>query len=265
MRATMVLKAAVAMLIACAAGGIRPVGATMTASAAPKEADAGAPEERARKERDEALARIDADHRRAKADVLRRYAEDLTDAELDAARGFDLERAQRLFEEVQSVREEVARLLRDQKAGAQGDARAQPDFAITISDFDGAAGFTKVLELGPSKAVLNLQNDYGRPQKELWRTDLAIDQRERLSKFLAEFPLQRLREKYVDPSVFDGYQVTFKIRVGKLGPRTIFVGNQRQRDLDRLVLEINRIVPPKFWISRIGVDEPGGVRVRRAR
>jgi hypothetical protein len=263
MRAVMMAKTVVVVLIACTAGASLYRGGTPVL-AAPKVADAVAPEERARKERDERLARVEADHRRARADVLRRYAEDLTDAELDAMRTSDREGAQRLFEEVQSVRDEIGRLLADQ-AEASGAARAQLDFAITISDFDGAAGFTKVVELTPSKAALNLENDYGRPSKELWRTDLADDQRERLPKFLIEFPLQKLREKYVDPSVFDGYQVTFKIWVGKLGPRTIFVGNQRQRDLERLVSEINRILPPKFWLSRMAVNEPGSVRVRRRR
>jgi hypothetical protein len=265
MRATIVLKTAVVTLIACAAGAILTCAGATTVMAAPKEADAGQPEERARKERDEALARVEADHRRAKADVLTRYAQDMTEAIIDAMRGSDRDKAQRLFDEVQSVREEIARLLADQQAGAPAAARAPLDFAITISDYDGAAGFNKVLELTPSKAVINLDNDYGRPSRELWRTDLADDQRERLSKFLAEFPLQRLREKYVDPSVFDGYQVTFKISIGKLGPRTVFVGNQRQRDLERLMSEINRILPPKYWLSRMAVDEPGSVRVRRGR
>jgi len=56
----------------------------------------------------------------------------------------------------------------------------------------------------------------------------------------------------VDPTAFDGLQQTFTIALADRSSRKIVVANQRQHDLERLVDEINDIVPPKYMASRMG-------------
>jgi hypothetical protein len=95
------------------------------------------------------------------------------------------------------------------------------------------------------------ENDYGRPPKVVWEAKLTADQQDRLAKFLRTFPLDQLRDAYVDPNVFDGYQVFFTIQLGDAPARKLTVANRRQRDLERLIDEVNDLLPPKYLLSKM--------------
>lgn len=137
--------------------------------------------------------------------------------------------------------------------GDQGPVLPQK-FSLDIQSFAGAAGYTLVYRLSPDEITVTVNSDWadkdGRPArpKELFRSPLTDAQRLSLRVYLARFPLERLRDSYVDPRVFDGTEITFNLAIDGRQPRKIFLGNRRQVDLASLCERVSKLVPEKYKI-----------------
>lgn len=131
-----------------------------------------------------------------------------------------------------------------------GDDEAEPAFAIHITDYDGAAGYGRRYDLSPDQIVVTGLSDWNDEKpRELLRQKLTEPQTQSVIKFLKRFPLEKLETKYEAPHIFDGYQLTFDIQIAGRGQKTIKVHHIRQRDLQRLCREINRILPREHQMS----------------
>jgi hypothetical protein len=205
-------------------------------------------EVRAERELAEQVTKLDAEYRTKKADILRRYVSQLSAEKAVATRAGNRAEAQRLYEKMTDANARIAELVPPPAPAAQ---RAG-EFSLRISDFHGAAGFTNVVNVTLTEVSVTAENDFGRPPKVIWEARLTAQQQDRLAKFLRTFPIDQIRDSYVDPHVFDGYQVFFTIRLGNVPTRKITVANQRQRDLEGLIDEVNELLPPKYWVSKMG-------------
>jgi hypothetical protein len=130
-------------------------------------------------------------------------------------------------------------------------AKPLVSFSLSLSDFDGAAGFTNAVNVTATDVSVSAENDFGKPPKFVWEAKLTPEQQDRLTKFLQGFPLDRLGDSYVDRNVNDGYQMFFTIQLGDAPARKITVANRRQRDLERLIDEVNELLPPKYLLSKM--------------
>jgi hypothetical protein len=228
---------AIAVLCPCASAGTKPTTAPTSQPA----------EEKAYRELNEQMAELDADYRARKADLLRRYAQQLAGAQKAAMRDRDTDDAQRIFELITATNAMVLDLS-PQPANAK--VVAAP-FKVTIRDFNGAAGYTEVVKLSATEISVTSESDWGQPPKVIWHAALTADQQAQLAKFIRQFPLDKLKDAYVDRTVFDGFQVTFMIQIGDGPERKITVANQRQKDLERLMDAANDLLPPKLHMSRM--------------
>ncbi len=214
--------------------------------------DAAAPatrpvEERADRAFSDQLSRLDADYRANKAEVLRRYAAQLVVAKNEALRTGDRRDAQRIYEKIAEVNGKIAELAPPTPPAT----RPALPFSVAISDFNGAAGLTNAVKVTETDISVTAENDFGQPPKVLWEAKLTAEQQDRLAKFLRSFPLDRLADSYMNPMVFDGFQVFFTIKIGDGAFRKVTLANRRQLDLERLIDEVNGLLPPKYLLSKM--------------
>ena len=120
-----------------------------------------------------------------------------------------------------------------------------PTFEVVVRDFYGAEGYTYVYDLRPDRLVVTLENDFGRPAKELCTALLSADQVREWVRFFTDFPLESLAPEYVNPAVDDGQQLTFSVRRGEAPPRVIQLANEFQADLAVLCDRVAALVPAK--------------------
>lgn len=205
-------------------------------------------EARANRDLAEQTAKLDAEYRSKKAELLRRYVNQLTEEKRAAIRARKKADAQRLFEAIADANAKIDQYVPPPDL----DAKPAASFFLKINDYDGAGGFGRVVNVSPTDISVTLENDYGRPSKVVWEAKLTPPQCDRLAKFLKNFPLDQLQDHYINPDVFDGYQVFFTIQRGTDPPRKISVCNRRQPSLERLIDEVNEVLPPKFLLSRMG-------------
>lgn len=116
-------------------------------------------------------------------------------------------------------------------------------FEVEIRDFYGAEGYTYVYRLRVGGLAVSLENDFGRPAKELCRVPLSAARADEWIRFIASFPLDTLASEYVDPGVDDGLQMTFSVKRGDGTPRIIHVANMFQADLAVLCDRVAAMVP----------------------
>lgn len=132
-------------------------------------------------------------------------------------------------------------------APAPANTTAEADFDLSLRDFHGAEGYTLVYDISPAQLTVTLEHDFGDEPRVVWETRLTPEQHERFARFVAELPLDELRDMYEsDVPVNDGYQYTYRIRIGDRAERVIRVNNVRQPELDPLIGLINSVVPPKY-------------------
>ena len=128
-------------------------------------------------------------------------------------------------------------------AAAEPSVAPSDTFGVVIRDFYGAEGYTYVYDLGPAGLTVSLENDFGRPTRELCNVPLPEDQRAGWVRFLSTFPLEKLESEYINPAVDDGLQMTFSVKRGQAEARTIQVANMGQADLARLCDRVAALVP----------------------
>ena len=66
-----------------------------------------------------------------------------------------------------------------------------------------------------------------------------------LVSFLKRFPLKKLKRSYINGGVKDGWQVNFNIKIMNKSKK-IHTSNYYQKDLGRLVRELNKLVTKKI-------------------
>jgi hypothetical protein len=134
--------------------------------------------------------------------------------------------------------------------GVAGCARKSLDYAMSVSDFHGAEGYTLTYDVIPRTVQITLSDDYGHPPKVVWQAALTPEQQRKFSAFAEHLPVDRLKDKYEpDGLVFDGYQYTYKLRIGNKPAREIIVNNVSQPQLDPLIDLINELVPEKYRVA----------------
>ena len=116
-------------------------------------------------------------------------------------------------------------------------------FEVVIRDFYGVEGYTYVYRLDSTDLVVSVENDVGRPAKELCRVPLPVDRSAEWGQFLATFPLETLAAEYADPAVDDGVQITFSVKRGGRPARFVKVANSFQADLAVLCDRVAALVP----------------------
>lgn len=123
------------------------------------------------------------------------------------------------------------------------------DFNLAVDNFYGVEGFTWHYELTPIIVKVWYSDDFGNPTKTLWESSLSKHQRDEIASCLDTLPLDRLQDEYEDPSVDDGLQLTFRIRMHGQSERVIELRNRYQEDLFRVVDLINGLVPEDYSIQ----------------
>ena len=116
------------------------------------------------------------------------------------------------------------------------------DFSLSVDNFYGVEGFTLHYRLSPTLATVVLSDDFGSPPKKLWETSLADQQRDQVISCLQALPMDRLKNEYINSSVDDGLQLTFRIRLHGQSERVIELKNRHQEDLVRVIDLINGLV-----------------------
>jgi hypothetical protein len=217
--------------------------AVLSAAAQPAPGPASRPAEvRAERDFSAQMAKLDAEYRSKKLEVLKRYVAQLAFVKSLEVRSGDPAEAQRLFDSINYVNAKIAELDPPRPAGEAAFA-----FSLVMSE----AMHQNVVNVSLTDIAI-LDKSIDNPvQNVVWQAKLAADQQERLTKFLRTFPLAQLRDSYANSNVNDGYFVTFIIQLGDTPTRTITVSNARQRDLERLVEEINDLIPPKFIMTKL--------------
>jgi hypothetical protein len=188
------------------------------------------------------MAKVEADYRAKKLEILKRYVSQLAFVKGLEVRSGDPDEAQRLFDSVSYINAKIAELEPPRPAGEAAFA-----FSFVMAE----AMHKNVISVSLTDISITDKSIDNPVQNAVWQAKLTADQQERLTKFLRSFPLAQLRDSYVNSNVNDGYSVTFVIQLGDSPTRTITVSNARQRDLERLVEEINDLIPPKFIVTRL--------------
>jgi len=188
------------------------------------------------------MAKVESDYRAKKLEVLKRYATQLAFVKSLEVRSGDPAEAQRLFDSLSYVNSKIAELEPPRLAG-------QPAFAFSFVMSE--AMHKNVIDVSLTDVSITDKSPDNPAQNAVWQAKLTADQQERLTKALRAIPLAQLRDSYVNSNVNDGYSATFVIQMGDSPTRTITVTNARQRDLEKLLDEINDLIPPKFIVARL--------------
>jgi hypothetical protein len=131
-----------------------------------------------------------------------------------------------------------------------GQAAAAPDFVIRIHSYAGAAGFGINYQITPDEISVGVISDWaGQRPKELYRQGLSLADRRTVQMALEKLPLRALNNQYVDPNVNDGFQCTFEFAIRGQPPKSIFVGNRPQADLEAFCDEVDKLLPEKLKIN----------------
>jgi hypothetical protein len=113
----------------------------------------------------------------------------------------------------------------------------------------GGAATRRLYHLTPGELVI-LQptpdnEDDPEVTEEVARVEIDAETSRELQRFMAKFPLKRLRKRYDDPSVHDGIRLDFDISRGGEPAKRILMLNKSQPDLRRLCGRINGLIEEK--------------------
>jgi hypothetical protein len=127
---------------------------------------------------------------------------------------------------------------------------AAPAFVIRIENFYGAEGFFLLYKVTPDEIAVGSISEWAsvRP-REQYRVPLSAEQRDGIQRFLRDFPLKGLDDRYMNSSVNDGFQCTFDLQIGRAPRRSIHVENRRVEPLEALRRQVNQLVPDKLKIN----------------
>jgi hypothetical protein len=128
-------------------------------------------------------------------------------------------------------------------------ARESYSYQVEVTDFNGAVGVMQDYYLRPEELVIVARDDYGNEPVEIYHKTLSSLQSKRVEKFLKNFPLESLKDAYVDENMLDGKQIFFKFRIPGKEARDIDLANEHQEDLSTICSEINSLAPLKLMLN----------------
>jgi hypothetical protein len=131
------------------------------------------------------------------------------------------------------------------------DAKAAYPFVVKVRNFHGAEGFGFDYYLAPDSLTVVAWDDFGSKPKEVLHVVLSAADTARWSAFLAAFPVAKLAANYTNAGVADGLQLWFDFRIAGKPPKQIFVGNSHQDDLERVCMELNKLLPAPLKLPRL--------------
>lgn len=110
----------------------------------------------------------------------------------------------------------------------------------------GGAATRRLYHLTPGELVI-LQptpdkDDDPEETEEVARVEIDAETSRELQRFMAKFPLKRLRKRYDNPNVHDGIRLDFEISRGGEPAKRILMLNKSQPDLRRLCGRINGLI-----------------------
>ena len=121
----------------------------------------------------------------------------------------------------------------------------QSDFKVKVHDFYGAEGYGYDYYLDDDSIVIIGWDDFGNPQREVFRAELTPDNQREWHSFWMKFPLDKLKNEYINQYVSDGIQREFVFSRDS-EQKTIILHNKSVRKLNDLCSRINKIVPDKY-------------------
>ncbi len=118
-------------------------------------------------------------------------------------------------------------------------------FLLKVRDFYGAEGYGFDYYLDTRSLTVVLWDDFGSPKKEVLSRQLTDEEATFWSKYLAEFPVKKLKQDYSDTRVADGMQRFFTFKTST-GEKNITVRNARVKELMALCQNMNSLLPDKM-------------------
>jgi hypothetical protein len=118
-------------------------------------------------------------------------------------------------------------------------------FVLKVRDFYGAEGYGFDYYLDKRSLTVVLWDDFGSPRKEVFSKQLTDEEASFWSKYLAKFPINKLKEDYTDDRVSDGMQRLFTIKTGSV-EKNITVRNVHVKELMGLCRNLNSLLPKKM-------------------
>lgn len=122
-------------------------------------------------------------------------------------------------------------------------------YRLKVYDYYGAEGFGLLYYFGSERLVVVVENDYGKPAREMLSRELAEDERKRLTEAIKQASPEKLAAEYADPRVSDGIQTTYTFRLPDGREKTVSVQNVRQEQLLRLNQVLNEMLPKNLGIG----------------
>ena len=119
-------------------------------------------------------------------------------------------------------------------------------FDLVMKSFAGAAGTTFTFHATPDEISVSYGSDFGDATRQVWRKSLTAEQRKGLSERIAALPVDKMRERYVNPAVVDGLERTFVITFPDGVNRSFIVANMPQNELDDLAAQVYSMVPERY-------------------
>ena len=121
--------------------------------------------------------------------------------------------------------------------------------ALTVIDYDGAAGYGRRVEYdGRAVSIVATSDFEGEKDKTIWTRRLSTAERAFLDERIDDVPLASLKDEYRDPSVWDGLQLHFKVRQRGKASRSIDVANTYVEELAVICDGLNAMLPQKHRI-----------------
>jgi hypothetical protein len=124
-------------------------------------------------------------------------------------------------------------------------AKEEYSFVLKVRDFYGAEGYGFDYFLDKDSLTVVLWDDVGGPKREILSRRLTLEEASFWSKYLAIFPVKRLKQKYSDDRVSDGMQQFFTFKTGA-GEKNVTVRNVQVKELMDLCQNLNNLLPDKM-------------------
>ena len=115
-------------------------------------------------------------------------------------------------------------------------------FRITVTNmFMGGTDAVTVLTQDSIKATWDMQ---GSDSKSLERK-LNIEEKVKVKRFVNNFPIKKLNDRYINEAVEDGTQMQFDFYIGNTS-KSIYISNIYNEDLGKLTDFINTLLPVDY-------------------
>lgn len=138
--------------------------------------------------------------------------------------------------------------------------RVTPDYSISLRVHYPDYGYSQIFDITPDSLRESIDDHNGWPPSAGLGWKLTPEQQQAFARFAEALPLDSLKDRYEEPGVDDGFQHTYRLRIGDRPAREIQVNNVPQPSLDPLNDLINAIVPEHYREASASIARPDSGR-----